>query len=290
MLFAARTGEGAFDAPGLPELELAGLAPAAARALLVRSHRRVARTVSEWLAVETAGNPLAMLELSALLTEQQLAGHEPLSTPLPTGARIEEAFVRRARGLSPEAQRALLVAAASDSQEIALVLRAANGMDVSPAALEGSAAAGLIQLDDGRLSFRHPLVRAAVYQSATQIERRAAHHALAKALDGPADVDRRAWHVAAAADGPDEEIAAALERAAEVARSRGGLAAEADALARAAQLTPDGEERGRRFLQAARAGWRAGEVTEPSTCSTRLSRDLSTRCYVRTHRSSEPRC
>ena len=264
MLFAARTGEGVFEAQGLPELELEGLSPTASRTLLTRRGRRVGRGVDERLAAETAGNPLALLELSELLTEQQLVGREPLDTPLAAGARIEEAFLRRTRGLSRKAQRALLVAAASDSEDVALVVRAARRLRIPATALEGSAAAGLIRLDDGRLTFRHPLVRAAVYQSATPDERRAVHAALAAALDAAIDADRRAWHLAAATDGADEEIAEELERAAESARARGGLAAEAEALARAARLTPDDEARGRRLLEAARAGWRSGVVREVS--------------------------
>jgi DNA-binding CsgD family transcriptional regulator len=264
MLFAARTGEGAFEAPGLPELELGGLPMDAARALLARTGRRVGRGVGDRLAAETAGNPLALLELSSLLSERQLAGHEPLDTPLPAGARVEAAFLRRTRVLSREAQLALLLAAASDSEDLALVVRAGQLLALPAAALEGAAAAGLIRLGDGRLSFQHPLVRAAVYQSAAPKERWAVHRALAGALDAAADADRRAWHLAAAAEGPDADVAAELERTAESARLRGGVAAEADALERAARLTPDGEARGRRFLRAARAAWRAGNVAEPA--------------------------
>ena len=262
MLFAAREGEG-FEAAQLANLRLKGLAPDAARALL-RQHAppNLATDVAERLLAETRGNPLALLELPTLLTDAQFSGREPLDQPLPVGSALEQAFVRRTRALAPEAQRALLVAAASDSDDLGLVIRAAAAMGLAADALEETDAAGLLSIRGWRFRFRHPLVRSAVYQAAPLAERRAVHTALAGVLEEAGDADRRAWQRAAAAFGPDEDVAAELERAAVSARRRGGVAAEARTLELAARLAPEDDARAVRLVKAGSAAWQAGRSAE----------------------------
>jgi DNA-binding CsgD family transcriptional regulator len=262
VLFAAREGEG-FNARGLPEAEVGGLAPDAARALLARhAPRGLAADVADRLVLETAGNPLALVELPELLSDAQLAGRESLDRPLPVAGALERSFVRRASALQDDARRVLLVAAASDSEELGLILRAAKTLGIEGPAIEAADSAGLVSIRGWRLRFRHPLVRSAIYQAATLGERRAVHVALAGALSGEAEADRRAWHRASAALGPDEEVATELERAATSARLRGGFAAEARTLELAARLAPEDAARARRLVDAAAAAWRAGRSAE----------------------------
>jgi DNA-binding CsgD family transcriptional regulator len=262
MLFAARDGEG-FAPARLPTLRLTGLDADAAAALLRRhAPRGMSAGVAERLVGGTRGNPLALLELPALLTEAQFAGREPLDVPLPVGASLEQAFARRADALPPEARRALLVAAASDSDDLGLVVRAAAALGLGPDSLEAADSGGLVSIRGWRFRFRHPLVRSAVYQAAPLAERRAAHRALAEVLGEKGDAERRAWHRAAAALGPDEDVAAELERAAASARRRGGVSAEARTLELAARLAPADEARVARLVKAAGAAWRAGQTDE----------------------------
>jgi hypothetical protein len=189
---------------------------------------------------ETGGNPLALVELIKLLSSEQLAGREPLPGPLRLTARLQDAFLSQV-DLLPEASRTLLlVAAADDTADPAVVFRAAADFGVAPEALEAAEQAGLTQVDGGRIVFRHPLVRAAVYQGATFVARMDAHRALARALDGDDNIDRRAWHLAATATGPNEDIASDLERSAEMAQQRGGFAVAAAAFERAAELSAAG--------------------------------------------------
>lgn len=262
VLFAAREGEG-FDARGLPEAEVGGLAPEAARVLLARhAPRGLAPEVADRLVLETAGNPLALVELPGLLSDAQLAGTELLDRPLPVAGALERSFVRRAWALEDDARRVLLVGAASDSEDLGLILRAARALGIEGPAIEAADSAGLVSIRGWRLRFRHPLVRSAIYQAATLAERRAVHTALAEALPGEAEADRRAWHRASAALGPDEEVATELERAATSARLRGGFAAEARTLELAARLAPEDAARARRLVDAAAAAWRAGHSAE----------------------------
>jgi DNA-binding CsgD family transcriptional regulator len=261
ILFAAREGDGFAQ---LPDLRLRGLAPDGARALL-RRHApwNLATDVAEQLLAETGGNPLALAEIPALLTDAQFSGREPLDRPLPVGSALEHAFVREATALAADAQRVLLVAAASDSDDLGLVIRAAEAMGLAAAgALEEADAAGLLSVRGWRFRFRHPLVRSAVYQSAPLAERRAVHGALAAALADAGDADRRAWQRAAASFGPDEDVAAELERAAVSARRRGGVAAEARTLELAARLAPGDDARAVRLVKAASAAWQAGRSAE----------------------------
>jgi DNA-binding CsgD family transcriptional regulator len=263
VLFAAREGEARhFQAPGLPELHLGGLDPVAAGELLAAQVGPLAPQVRDRLIAETGGNPLALLELPATLTSQQLAGRAPLPQRLPLSARLQQLFLERVRGLPEATQTLLLIAAAEDTGQLAPILAAGGVLGLDKEALEPAERAGLVQVVHSTLVFRHPLVRSAIYQQATVFGRRAAHRALVEVLQGGLQADRRAWHLAAATQGPDEEVAAALEASADRARRRGGPAAAAAALERAAALTPATGSRARRLVAAAEDLWEAGHTTQ----------------------------
>jgi DNA-binding CsgD family transcriptional regulator len=262
MLFAAREGEGCrFEARGLPELRLGGLDPAAA-GTLIDQHASVSLSAEmrDRLIVETAGNPLAVIELCSTLSPDQLSGAEPVFAPIPVSARVEGAFLERVRRLPKETQTLLLVAATDDSGELATVLRAAGELGATAEALDAAEEAGLAQVRAGRLELRHPLVRSAVYQSAPLSKRQAAHRALASVLNGDVEADRRAWHRAAASVAPDASVVDELERAAKRARSRSAFAAASLAFERTAALTEDEHERGQRLAAAGEDAWQGGYV------------------------------
>jgi hypothetical protein len=231
----------------------------AAGALLAeRSPVQLDHKVRDQLRASAAGNPLALIELPQALSEAQLAGRQPLPDPLPMGAAMERIFLERTQRLPAATQTLLLVAAAEDTGEFGVVLRAAQQLGVVELDLDPAETANLVVVTDRRLRFRHPLARSAIYQSATFTRRRTAHQALAAVLDDEAEADRRAWHLAAATTGPDDLVAAELEGAAERAVLRGGHAAAAAALERAAELTEPVGPRARRLKQAAEAAWLAG--------------------------------
>jgi DNA-binding CsgD family transcriptional regulator len=260
-LFAARDGDPRdFPADGLPELRLEGLEAEAAAALLARSGAELPAEVVGRLVERTGGNPLALLELPGSLPPEQLDGRAPLDDVLPLTTRLERTFGERVRRLPSEARMLLLVAAAETTGDPAVVLRAGDRLGAGARALEEAEAAGLVRTTDGRLAFRHPLVRSAAYLTGSLAARQAAHRALADVLTGTDAADQRAWHLAAATVGPDEDAAAGLERSADRARRRGGHAAAAAALERAAALTGDDHERGRRLAAAATAAWLAGQA------------------------------
>jgi DNA-binding NarL/FixJ family response regulator len=261
MLFAAREPErAAFSAAGMPELRVEGLAPVAARALLAECAPDLAERTAEQLVELTGGNPLALVELPRGLSRPLRVGRSPLREPLPVGAQIERAFLERANALSPEARRALLLVACGDPGDVGALWDALEAQGLDGEAVAEAERAGLLVAE--RLAFCHPLARSAAYQLARPADRRAAHAALAEATAEP---DRRAWHLAAAADRPDERVAAALEDAATAARRRGGVAAEAKALERAAELTADVGIRARRLLKAAFAAEAAGWMEHAET-------------------------
>jgi DNA-binding CsgD family transcriptional regulator len=262
LLLAMRDTEPAtLDVSGLAELTVHGLDPAAAESLI---HQQVATPVAAGVAVRlaraTAGNPLALLEVPALLSAEQLAGTVPLQEPLPAGESIQRAFFRRVAKLLPPAQTAVLVAAASDSSELSVIATAASQLGANTKALEAAEAAGLLRLGGLRVEFRHSLLRAAVYHGATAPARRAAHRALAAAFEDAGDADRSAWQLAAATLTPDGQVAEALEQTGLRARDRGGYGAAAHALQRAAQLSPTRQQRMHRLLVAAEAFWFAGQL------------------------------
>ncbi len=243
----------------VPELEVRGVRDSDARALLNSAVRfRLDEAVLGRIVAETRGNPLALLELPRGMTAIQLAGGFGLLGAEALTGRIEESFVRRLELLSDEGRRLLLVAAAEPVGDPLLLWRAAERLGIGPGAAESAEAEGLLAIG-GRVTFRHPLVRSAMYRSAAADDRRAVHLALAEATDRQADPDRRAWHLAAAASGPDEEVALELERSAGRAQARGGLAAAAAFLRRAVALTGDPVLRADRALASAQASLQAGE-------------------------------
>ncbi|MEU7882099.1 ATP-binding protein [Microbispora bryophytorum] len=238
------------DAPvkGLPSLEIAGLAEPAAAELLDAGFA-LAPPVRRDLVALTGGNPLALHETARLLTAPQRAGREPLPDPLPGGSRL---FGDRVAALSPGARLTALLAAVES--DLGLVLRAAERLGAGDATLPEIESAGLAGVSGTHVRFRHPLIRSAVYEAASPAARREAHAALAEVSGG----DRRAWHLAGAALGQDEPVAAALALAAERARDRGGYGAAATALTRAAELTPEPLVRAGRLKDAAVAAWLGG--------------------------------
>ena len=243
----------------VPELEVQGVHNGDARALLSSAVRfKLDEAVRDRIVAETRGNPLALLELPHGLTPAQLAGGFGLLGAHALTGRIEESFVRRLELLSDDARRLLLVAAAEPVGDPLLLWRAAGRLGIGPADAEAAEAEGLLAIG-GRVTFRHPLVRSAMYRSAAAEDRRAVHLALAEATDRETDPDRRAWHLAAAAAGPDEQVALELERSAGRAQARGGLAAAAAFLRRAVALTTDPARRAVRALDAAQASLLAGE-------------------------------
>jgi DNA-binding CsgD family transcriptional regulator len=257
LVFAAVESGG--ELAGLPELVVEGLLDGDARALLGSALQGpLDERVRDRIVAETRGNPLALLEWPRGVTAAELAGGFGLPDALPLSGRIEESFRRRLEALPPESQRLLLVAAAEPVGEPALVWRAAERLGVEvEAAAASAAAAGLLEFG-ARVRFRHPLVRSAVYRAASLQERQEAHRALAEATDREVDPDRRAWHRAHAAAGPDEEVAEELERSAGRAQARGGPAAAAAFLERAAGLTLEPARRAARALAAAQAKYEAG--------------------------------
>jgi DNA-binding CsgD family transcriptional regulator len=258
LIFAARQSGGHHDLADLPGLTVTGLGDADARALLASAiGGRLDAEVRDRIVAETGGNPLALLQLPRGLGPAELAGGFWLPDPRPLASRIENSFHRQFRSLPRETQRLLLTAAAEPTGDVTLLWRAAGRQGIPDDAAADAEDAGLIELG-GRVRFGHPLVRSAVYQAASAGDRRAAHRALAEATDPDADADRRAWHLAHAAPRPDESVAAELERSAGRAQARGGLAAAAAFLERAATLTPDPAQRAARALAAAQAKVQAG--------------------------------
>jgi DNA-binding CsgD family transcriptional regulator len=259
VLLAAARDDG-FDAPGLPELSLGRLGRDASRALLAERAPGLPPVLADRVLAEADGNPLALLELPAALSG--LAAPLELPVPLPLPRRLQQSYYRQVAALPASARTFLLVAAAEETGDLGLVRRAAQALGVPATAAGAAERSGLIIVDAPAVAFRHPLVRAAVYQGATSAEREAVHAALAGALDDPLagelGADRRAWHHAAATAGPDERVAAELEQAADRARQRLGHAAAAAALERAARLTPDQPGRARRLIAAAGAALDAG--------------------------------
>ena len=242
-----------------PQMRVDRLGRRDARALLESVLvARLDDSVLERLVAETGGNPLALLELPRGLTPAQLAGGFGLPAALPLAAGIEQSFSRRLARLPRDARRLLLLAAAEPLGDPALLWRSASELGIPEAAASTVESDGLLTLD-GAVRFRHPLVRSAVYGSAEPNERREVHRALADATDPELDPDRRAWHRAQATSVPDEEVAAELERSAGRAQARGGLAAVAAFLERAAALTPEPTHRARRLLAAAGAKRDSGD-------------------------------
>jgi DNA-binding CsgD family transcriptional regulator len=255
LIFATRESED--ELSGLPEVHVTGLSKTDSRALLSSVvSGPLDDGVRDRIVEETRGNPLALRELPRGLTLAELAGGFILPDA-PLSGRIEASFRQRLEPLPADTRQLVLAAAADPVGDAALLWRACERLDIRADAAAPAVEAGLLQAG-WRVTFFHPLVRSAVYRGAAPAERRAVHQALAQATDPELDPDRRAWHRAQAASGPDEDVAAELERSADRAQTRGGLAAAAAFLERSAALTVDPALRTERALAAAQAKHEAG--------------------------------
>lgn len=259
LVFAVRDPSPGETFPGLPELHLTGLSDSDSRTLLASVVTGpLDERVRDRIVAETGGNPLALLELPRGLAVAEIAGGFVRPDAPPLSSQLEQGFLRRVQLLPTETQRLLITAAAEPVGDVTLLWRAAErlGIAVDSAAAKAETS-GLITFG-ARVRFRHPLVRSAAYRAAGLFELRDIHKALAEATDAEREPDRRAWHLARAAAGPDEEVAAELERSAGRASARGGIAAAAAFLDRATELTPEPVRRGARALAAAQAKFEAG--------------------------------
>ena len=260
MIFATRTGVQVPDLAGLPELMLGGLPDPDARAVLATVvPGRLDERVRDRIVAEAAGNPLALLEFSREVTAAgDLAGGFGVSPWMarPLADRVAERFLARVVTLPAATRRLLLLAAAEPLGDPGLLKRAGHRLGMSIADLAPAESEGLVRLG-AQVTFRHPLVRSAIYRSAPVVDRQAAHAALAEATDAEHDTDRRVWHRAQATFGPDEGVADELERSAGRAQARGGPAAAAAFLERAAALTADPRRRARMMLASAESKYDA---------------------------------
>src|SRR5216684_2538150 len=266
LLFAVREpAERGTALTGLPELWIDGLHAKDARRLLATVvGGPLAGQVSERIIAETEGNPLAILELTAQLTLRELGSASLLPEPLPIGSRLQQRFVAQVRGLPPDTQTFLLIAAAESSGDPAVVWRAARQLGLEQDAVAAAEAARLLVV--GRqILFRHPLIRSAIYHGAPAAERRRIHAALAAASDATIHPSRHAWHRAYAALEPDEEVAAELAQAGKHAQRRGSHASAAALYSRAAELTPNHGLRAGRLIAAARDSLIAGAPDRAQT-------------------------
>ena len=271
MVFSARDGDHAFRPDGIPQMMLTGLGTEAARALLdERLGQDGAEEVVVRLVTETLGNPLALLELPTELSADQIRGTSPLPPHLHLTTRVEQTFLDRCAALPEDVRLLLLLGAADDTGERAVVRRAAALLDIDEQALATAVRSGLLTADTETVEVRHPLVRSALYQAATDDQRRRVHGALADALIGIGDPDREAWHRAAATDGPDPAVVAALELAGTRAERRGGYVAASAAYERAAALTTDVALRARLGFAAARNAWACGDAVRSRTLLSEL--------------------
>lgn len=261
MVFAVRDPSNDRNLGTLPVMVVGGLSDADARALLDSATLgRLDERIRNRIVAESNGNPLALLELPKGMTAAELAGGFGRPDARPVANLIEQSFLRRIRSLPSDAQRLLLAAAAEPVGDATILWRAAEGLGISAEAAAPAEADGLIELG-ARVRFPHTLARSAAYRAASVRERQDVHRALAAVTDPGADSDRRAWHLALAALGPDETVADELEQSADRAQRRGGVAAAAAFLERATDLTPDPARRGARALAAAQAKFEAGSAS-----------------------------
>lgn len=258
LLFAEREPAERDELAGLPDLRIMGLSHAYARDLLASVIRGpLDERVRDQILAEARGNPLALVELPREWSPAKRAGGFGLPNAQPVRGLIEMTFRRRVQQLPAATQQLLLVAAADPTGDPTLLWRAARELGIPAEAIGPAEADGVVELGS-RVILRHPLLRSVIYRAAPVNERRSVHRALAVATDADADPDRRAWHRAHATIEPDEDVAGELERSAGRAQSRGGLAAAAAFLERAAALTPEPARRARRALNAAGAEQLAG--------------------------------
>jgi hypothetical protein len=275
-IFAVRDSSGRpFTAPGIDDITVPRLDRKDSTRLLA-TVRALPKEIADRVLGESGGNPLAIVELAANFASHEtragapaeLRPEDPADTgplpapvaPLPAVGRLEEHFRLLIHTLPDRTRLALLLAAADHGSELRSFLAAAERLDLHASDLEPAERSRIVRVTSDAVDFRHPLIRAAAYQDAPLARRLAAHEALADALSDPRDADRRAWHIAAAASGIDDKAADELERAAERAVGRGGPAAAARALERAAQLSSEPAVRGRRLVAAARTAYDAGQL------------------------------
>jgi DNA-binding CsgD family transcriptional regulator len=256
VIVAVREGESSLlDGAGLPTLQLTGLDLAAAAALLAGQLGAPVRPgLADRLHRETGGNPLALIELAG---DRELADDSPPGTPIAVGSSVAHAYLLRYRSLPPSARDILVLAVAVDRGDMSVLTKAASLLGQDVAALIPAEAAGLVTVRDAVIEFRHPLARSAIYGQAPPDRRRAVHRALASALPD-ADVDRRAWHLASAAFGPDAAASSALEQAGLRARERSAYEVSSRAYERGARLAPEESVKARLLYAAADAAWLGG--------------------------------
>ncbi|MBV9447372.1 MAG: AAA family ATPase [Streptosporangiaceae bacterium] len=266
MIFTSRDYPGAFPARGITDVPVPGLDAAAASALLADRDVALPPWQRDQLIAATRGNPLALIELS---DHGVISKPNTVAAPVPVTSRVIDAFGHQIRSLPGAARAGLLIAAADDTGDLALLHRA--GLD--PGELQPAEEQGLVSIIGGTLEFRHPLIRAAAYHGATHSQRQAAHRALAVACTGPDQADRRAWHLSVATTAPDENVAAELDRAGARAVGRNGHAAATAAYQRAAQLSEDATAATRRLVQAAEAALDDGQHQTARELADRADRD-----------------
>lgn len=259
LVFAMREPTERRDAlTGVPALHIGGLLADDIRRLLATVVDRAPDAqLSDRIMTETQGNPLAILELASALTPSQLDSLSQLPQPLPIGSRLQQHFVSQVRGVPPASQTFLLLASAEPSGDPVVLWRAARSLGIDREAVAPAEADRLLVLGP-RVSFRHPLIRSAIYHGASAAERRRVHAALAAATDTAIDPDRHAWHRAAAVVEPNEDVAAELVQSAERSQRHGSYGSAAAFFSRAAELTPDHGAKAQRLLAAAEASLTAG--------------------------------
>ncbi|MEU6918426.1 ATP-binding protein [Streptomyces olindensis] len=244
----------------VPSLEIRGLDDAEGHLLAASATPGADEALIQRTVRAAGGNPLALQELPCTLAEADTSAHAPLSEQVPVGPRLRRAFRARIEPLAPETRTVLLLTAAEDRGDGPTLHRAGGILGVDALAWEQALDSGLLTAHGDRIRFRHSLICAAVYEEAPFCDRRAAHRALAEAVTGDEADELRAWHLAAAAEQADEDVARLLERSAERAWGRGGCATAARALRKAAALSPGSGDAVRRLARGAEAAWEAGQV------------------------------
>ena len=262
-VLATREGCALLEQSGLPGLEISGLSNEAAEQVLALRREGVSGSARRRILAEAHGNPLALLELPAVAGPEGTGVGQVPELP----ERLVEAFRTQIESLPEQTQFLLKLAATADGPELDVLLRAAPLFGVPAEAIGPAERAGILRVDQGTFSFRHPLVRRAIVSATPLARRLAAHRALAGALTDPEDADRRIWHEAAATTEPDERLAAELERTAGRAGRRSGLPAAIGAYERAARLSPSPEERLRRWVLAAEAANDHGDAERAELCA-----------------------
>jgi DNA-binding NarL/FixJ family response regulator len=261
LLIAARIDvPSSFDTARMNTMAVTGLNRAAARELLARTGRSIAPAVADRLVSGTGGNPLALLELTGTLTDDELTGLGSLPEPLPVATAVQHAFAHRLDATSSATRQLLLVAACDATADLATLQQASGRLGLDLADLASAEQAGLVRLKGGTVEFTHPLLRSAAYHAAEPEARQAAHRALADSIDAQGDPVRRAWHLAAAAVGPDEDVAASLDRAAQAAHARNAFVAASRAYQRAAELTADPSRQVAKWMAAGQAACLGGDL------------------------------